>query len=346
VYTSEDIRAQLIAAFDPTAPMVELLGSCHRVSRETLFGKPNPQYVARELAWYNRQSFNINDFDGTPPAGWRAVASPDGLVNSNYGALLYSAQNGYQYAHVLDWLLREGNSGRRAQAIYTRPAIHEDAISDGRNDFICTNTVAYFLRDKRLHTVVSMRSNDVIWGYRNDVPWQMHVRDQLVDDLWLHGRDVQAGDMFWHAASLHLYPRHYNLVMREVLEEAAQKPSPGIACSRKAVRAWFGEDWGHMTANGGPAPCARELPGAVPASDYSDCPYLHAEEKLLQSANAAGKTLWVTHPPCPRCCKLIIGAGVKRVISGFDCAVDLHLDMDTIRAMLGERLTLVDISTT
>ena len=52
-----------------------------------------------------------------------------------------------------------------------------------------------------------MRSNDAVYGYKNDRYWQMYVLSQLAKDL-----NVEVGDIHWQAASLHIYPRHFKLL--------------------------------------------------------------------------------------------------------------------------------------
>jgi thymidylate synthase len=58
-----------------------------------------------------------------------------------------------------------------------------DYNRDGMSDFMCTNAVTYIIRDHLVHANVQMRSNDCIFGYRNDRAWQLHVLKMLVDDL-------------------------------------------------------------------------------------------------------------------------------------------------------------------
>lgn len=91
--------------------------------------------------------------------------------------------------------------------IYTRPSIWNEHSREGMSDFICTNTVQYFLRDGKLIAVVQMRSNDVVFGFKNDKAWQDHVHTNLANDL-----GVDVGDMIWHAGSLHVYSRHFSLI--------------------------------------------------------------------------------------------------------------------------------------
>ena len=128
------------------------------------------------------------------------------LFRSNYGYLIWSDENHNQYEHVLAELRRAPES-RRAEMIYTRPSIWKEYNRDGMSDFICTDSVQYFIREGRLVADVRMRSNDLLWGYKNDKAWQDHVHKQLASDL-----RVDTGPMIWHAGSLHVYQRHFDLV--------------------------------------------------------------------------------------------------------------------------------------
>ena len=79
--------------------------------------------------------------------------------------------------------------------VINRPSIHADAYTNGRSDFICTNAVITLYGLGRHTRVVQMRSNDVIFGYRNDYAWQKYTLDNLVTELRYEGVDVAAGDI-------------------------------------------------------------------------------------------------------------------------------------------------------
>jgi thymidylate synthase len=87
---------------------------------------------------------------------------------------------------------------------------------DGKNDFICTNAVTYYIRDNSLHSVVQMRSNDVVFGYKNDYAWQLYVLEQMVSDYNDCKEDgtpeLKVGDIIWQVQNLHVYERHFHLV--------------------------------------------------------------------------------------------------------------------------------------
>lgn len=186
--------------------MIEVVGATFLADEEAIFGTVNRDYVKREIEWYESMSLDVNDIPGGTPAAWKACATKDGKINSNYGNLVWSEQNHKQYDHVLHELQNNPET-RRAAMIYTRPSIWVEYNADGMSDFICTNAVQYFIRDGKLTALVQMRSNDAIWGYKNDAAWQKHVQQKLASDL-----SIPVGPMIWHAGSLHVYDRHFHLI--------------------------------------------------------------------------------------------------------------------------------------
>lgn len=196
---------------------IEIVGATFIADEDAIFGTVNWDYVKREEEWYNSQSLNVNDIPGGAPQIWKTVADKDGYINSNYGWCIYSASNGLSCdSHPLEELsqynmaleeLKKNPESRRAIMIYTRPSMWLDYNLNGRSDFMCTNAVQYLIRDGALHAVVQMRSNDAVFGYKNDRAWQQHVLEKLAADL-----NVPAGNLFWNVGSLHVYARHYHLV--------------------------------------------------------------------------------------------------------------------------------------
>ena len=191
---------------------IEIINACFIADEELIFGEVNDDYVKRELAWYKSMSLNVNDIPGGTPQIWKQVADKDGFINSNYGWCIYSEENGYQFAKVLEELVKNPLS-RRAIMIYNRPSMHEDYNKNGMSDFMCTNAVQYFLRDGKLHASVYMRSNDAIFGYKNDYAWQRYVQESLLQGINGRKGTVYAlGDIGWNVGSLHVYERHFKLV--------------------------------------------------------------------------------------------------------------------------------------
>jgi len=192
---------------------IEILGASFVADKPAIFGTPNEEYIKAEIDWYNSKSTNINDIfeDKEPPQAWQYSANKHGEINSNYGKLIYSGKYHKQYDKALNDLLIN-NDTRRASMVYQRPSIWKEYKENGKNDFICTNAVTYYIRNNMLHAVVQMRSNDVIFGYRNDYAWQRYVQEQLQHDLYFNGVKTELGYIYWQVQSLHVYERHFHLV--------------------------------------------------------------------------------------------------------------------------------------
>ncbi len=207
-YFSQALKHEKFVTDKSGVKTIEMINACFEADKPYIIREPNEDYIKREIEWYESQSLWVQDIPGECPAIWKAVASNLGVINSNYGWLAYSDDNWNQYNNVLKELNKNPES-RRANMIYTRPAIWHDYNIDGMSDFICTNNVQYFIRDDYLVTSVYMRSNDAIFGYNNDLAWQTHVRDKLLEDLdCIYG----AGQIYWNVGSLHVYERHFKFL--------------------------------------------------------------------------------------------------------------------------------------
>lgn len=199
---------------------IELIGASFIADEPSIFGTVKQDYVDAEIAWYESMSTNIYDIHkesgADAPAAWKYAANTHGEINSNYGHLIRSDKYYNQYGHVLDELLANPD-GRRASMIYNRPSIWMEYNENGKSDFICTNAVTYYIRDGILHSVVQMRSNDVVFGYKNDYAWQREVMKRLVADynslsLYDTGDQIEEGSITWQVQNLHVYERHFHLV--------------------------------------------------------------------------------------------------------------------------------------
>ena len=186
--------------------LIEIDGANFIADQDAIFGTPNKDYIEREIAWYDNQSLYVKDIPGGAPEIWKQVSSSQGKINSNYGWCIYSKDNKSQYDAVLNELKRQSSS-RRAIMIYTRPSMQTDFNTDGMSDFMCTNTVQYMVRNGQLNAYVNMRSNDAVFGYKNDIAWQKTVLNRLSKDL-----DIPVGHVNWFATSLHVYERHWKLI--------------------------------------------------------------------------------------------------------------------------------------
>lgn len=188
------------------AKTIEVFGESFLADEDYVIRKPAYKYIERELDWYMSQSLYVDDIPGDTPQIWKDISSDEGKINSNYGWCIYSEENGYQYKHVLRELRNNPNS-RRASMIYNRPNMHTDFNRDGMNDFMCTFSNTFMIRDGKLVSHYVMRSNDAVFGYNNDYAWAKFVQGQLAYDL-----GVEVGDLIWTATNFHVYERHFDQI--------------------------------------------------------------------------------------------------------------------------------------
>lgn len=219
--TVDDIRKEFkrlkdnneFTIFKGNVKTVEIVNADFEISENdtAIFGEVN-EYADRELAWYESMSLNVNDIPGACPSIWKKCATKDGWINSNYGWCVFHPSNGNQYKNCLKQLI-EDNSTRRACMIYTRPTMQYDWCEDNKTDFMCTYATQQFIRDNKLIYIVLMRSNDAVFGFKNDLYWHRYVANKLIEDL--HYNHVNVDDkpiIYWHADSLHVYENQFKLI--------------------------------------------------------------------------------------------------------------------------------------
>jgi thymidylate synthase len=200
---------------------IEMIGASFLATEPSIFGKPNQEYIDAEIAWYESQSTNIYDIHkesgADAPAAWKYSADTHGNINSNYGHLVFSEKYHNQFQNAFDELFRNPDS-RRAQMIYNRPSIWVEFDEGGKSDFICTNAQTFYIRDGVLQMVSQMRSNDVVYGYKNDYAWAQYLMDKFVSqwnqlaEVYGDHDPIEKGLMMWQVMNLHVYERHFHLV--------------------------------------------------------------------------------------------------------------------------------------
>lgn len=186
--------------------VLEIINANFKVTSDTIFGTLDKNYISRELEWYLSGSLNVNDIKEPIPKIWKMVASKDGFINSNYGNLVFKHGDISQYGYCLEELKNNPYS-RRAVMHYSRPSIWLEYNKDGMSDYICCFNNQFFIRNNKLISIVNFRSNDACYGYKNDCFWFKYIHSLLANEL-----DIEIGDMFWQANSLHIYEKHFNLI--------------------------------------------------------------------------------------------------------------------------------------
>lgn len=175
----------------------------------TDFKSSNISYIKKELKWYLSQSLSINGYVDDIKI-WKYTANKHGEINSNYGYLVFSEDNGSQFENAYKSLINDRYT-RQAVIIYTRPEIHTEAFESDKKDFICTNLNHFFIRNNRLIMIYQMRSNDFIYGFFNDFAWACFLYRKMFRKLKKTYKDLEYGYIQWNADSLHIYERHFDI---------------------------------------------------------------------------------------------------------------------------------------
>lgn len=204
-------------AFDPNQKYIDY-GTIKKASRK---------YIANEIAWYVSKDKSILGHPSieTNPV-WKSIATKEGLVNSNYGNILFSELHDgkSQLDYAVEKLIQDKYS-RQSLVIYTRPSIQYE-FNDGihaNSDFICTTHTQHFINNNNeFDYIVNMRSNDAIFGLQNDYSWHQYVYTQMFNKLVVEYPDLKPGKIYWNAGSMHIYERHYEL-LKDICKEYVDK---------------------------------------------------------------------------------------------------------------------------
>ncbi len=205
-------------------------------------------YVMAEILWYISGN-NETDWIANYSAFWRAISDDGKTANSAYGARIYkmhpyhkierpdyimdtqtiqptwAPENWSQWTYVKNELTRDPDS-RRAVIHVRQP---QDSYM-ATKDVPCTLNLQFFIRDKKLHLVVQMRSNDLILGTALDVPAFTFMQEMMAMEL-----GVELGYYYHTSNSMHVYDRHYKMC-EDILSNVSGKqpvrhPMPKLAGS-------------------------------------------------------------------------------------------------------------------
>jgi len=204
----------------------ELQNAVFEATGPTLLRAPDMAYAERELDWYLSLDDNVKSFPDGAPKIWNDTADIDGNVNSNYGTIVFremlnrysgeSTEGGHSQFDSVVKALQEGRT-RHAYLQYQTRDMALMALDNGMYDYTCTLYTRHWLEDDKHCMEVVMRSNDAVYGFPYDYLWQRFVQDKIANALnesgWARNRPyITAGKMIWNAHSLHVYPRHAELL--------------------------------------------------------------------------------------------------------------------------------------
>jgi len=180
--------------------------------------KSPKKYIEKELNWYKSQSLSIKNYVDEIEI-WKQVCSKDSHqeINSNYGWMVYSDENYNQFNSCINTLIGHKES-RRATMIYQRPSMQIDYKRAEMSDFVCTYFHQFFIRNNKLVSIYSMRSQDGIYGFFNDFAWACYIQTKVFNKLKKSYLKLVNSSIIWQASSFHLYERHFKL-LEEIVKE-------------------------------------------------------------------------------------------------------------------------------
>ena len=187
-----DTRALFNVGFTLHKPQMNIISDAKR--------EWNLEYARAEWEWYMSGDPNISrigEIYGKIPPIWERMADGKGDVNSNYG---YQWQRNDQIGYVVDLLKREMNTRQATISIYDCKEHDKYA-----NDTPCTYAVQFTIVDNRLNMCVTMRSNDLWYGFCND-QYQFSKLLELV----CARTNLGMGSYYHFAHNLHVYTDKLN----------------------------------------------------------------------------------------------------------------------------------------
>ena len=154
-------------------------------------------YAEAEWQWYLSGDNNIKklgELYGKVPEIWKRMADELGRVNSNYG---YQWQRENQLDNVIEMLKDNPNTRQATISIYDGKQIESGVY---KYDTPCTYAVQFTIVDDKLNMCVTMRSNDLWYGFCNDQYCFSRLQLMIADRL-----EIRLGTYFHFAHNLHLY---------------------------------------------------------------------------------------------------------------------------------------------
>jgi len=182
-----DTKTLFNVGFTLHRPMMNVI-----VTEERKWSK---EYAKAEWQWYlsgDNHIKTLGDIYGKVPEIWKRMADDKGYVNSNYG---WQWQRQKQLDKVIDLLKRDKYTRQAAISIYDGKE-----IDDYKYDTPCTYAVQFTIVDNRLNMCVTMRSNDLWYGFCNDQYQFSRLQELVAKEI-----NMDIGTYYHFAHNLHIY---------------------------------------------------------------------------------------------------------------------------------------------
>ena len=155
----------------------------------------NEDYAKAEWEWYltgDPKISTLGDIYGKVPEIWKRMADPLGRVNSNYG---WQWERNNQIDYVVDLLKKQPNT--RQAAITILDMKEHDTFTF---DTPCTYAIQFTIVNNRLNMCVTMRSNDLWYGFCNDQYQFSMLQEMIAKEI-----NMDMGTYYHFAHNMHLY---------------------------------------------------------------------------------------------------------------------------------------------
>lgn len=181
-----------------------------------------------ELLWYLSGSDSLDFIKRYIPA--YARDSEDGVtIHGAYGPRLFNQRGQNQIENVAA-ALRERPTSRRAVI----QLFNAEDIATRHLEIPCTTTMQFFVRNRRLELVVSMRSNDAYKGLPHDI-----FCFTMIQEIVARMLDIDIGMYTHFASSMHIYEddlRGAEQYVREAYQARVEMPAMPLGDPWPAIR--------------------------------------------------------------------------------------------------------------
>ena len=164
--------------------------------------KFNLDYAEYEWLWYLKGDRDAKQISEKAKI-WKQMMVP-GTTNvvSNYGYF-------WNYNDQLKRVITElKNNPQSRRAIIVHYDINELDIY--KYDTPCNDVLNFYIKDDKLHLSVFARSIDLVFGFCNDQFTFAKLMEMVAFQL-----DLPLGTMHWMITNLHIYPRHYDMLLEK-----------------------------------------------------------------------------------------------------------------------------------
>lgn len=167
-----------------------------------------------ELLWILAGSDEL-DFIAHYIADYKNSSDDGETIHGAYGPRLRGKRPNDQLARIISSLKSKPDSRQAVVQLFDR----RDTLRYHK-DIPCTCTMQFVIRDRRLHMLTAMRSNDAWLGLPHDV-----FAFTMIQELVARSLGVELGEYRHSVGSLHLYERDEKKAIR-YLEEGLQPRRP------------------------------------------------------------------------------------------------------------------------